>query len=581
MKFFIQLKPEDTLKEKFNAIDAKAITVLDLSFGSIGQRNHEELINEFARIEKYPIHTMSLSNNNLNQQKDLLKNLFAKLPTELRYLSLYKNLLGLMTLENLLPAILSLSRNLYSLNISQNELGKLATQDIIQVFQALPPVKVLVVSDPTLFDKTEQEIEQIFTALPATLEEINLSCIYSPNLTVRKFVAALQSIAEKAPYLVRVNLSYNQLNTFNSHGINEIIKALPASLTHLELCHNNLINIDLSSTFPLLPDNLIHLDLDSNSNDQVDANFLDQISTQLVTGLSQTKPKLTSLSLALNNLNLLSDPQLLSIIKGLPVKLEHVNLSHDELGSKAAKIIQALKPNVTRVNLSCNILDPYAVLKVVPNFISHLDLSHNYSPILEKLEEGFESKLRSLSLASTKLEQLTTLQLIILFKGLPELTTLDLSNNRYLFANRSVADLSAIFAAFSQQLEVLNLSGTGLDSYSNQDLKKLKLAQLKKVYLRLSELVIDKKRQALEELFPNAEIIITTNEGKPCFSPFTAPIQSANKHIAVGLKKVQCPSLFNLCGHFVAKHNSINEEDKILLPKELQEHVDQFIKICV
>ena len=207
-----------------------SVTSLNLSGQGLGAyRTGHEIENILSAIP-LSITTLNLSNNNLCFTNEVLTQTFKFIPSSVRELDLSHNQLNgtrgphsiKVTHAQLVQNFRDIPRFITTLNLSGNHLGAaMPVQILVEAFRAIP-------LSVTALDLSDNELWFIVDG-----SDSDLLHLAKPEL----IALVLQAIPTS---IIKLNLSRNQLNYMTSSQLADVFKALPISVTILDLSENDL-----------------------------------------------------------------------------------------------------------------------------------------------------------------------------------------------------------------------------------------------------------------------------------------------------------------------------------------------------
>lgn len=421
-----------------------------------------------------------------------IKLIFKRIPKQIKSLNLISNNLGKRATEELEKMLQALPLSVNKLGLAHNALYE---NNLTRVFTALAPtLHSLDLEDNYLFHQTTKELQAAFKALPSGLRSLSLknnnaSRHYEPNpkknfrQSASYFIFAhskqdkhldLQKIFNALPQaLCCLNLAKNELGTSSTENLAEALKSLPSSLLSLNLSQNSLRKneIKLDEILKILPPHLKLLDLEGND-------LFENSSAEKFAIILKALPS----SLTILNLN---DEQGLSPgsieFKNFP-DLHSLGLADNRLAEnfnpiELEELIKNLPSSLLSLNLVCNNLGKIPALPKImeglPTSLKALNLSMNdfNNKTAQELEAAFQNLPKSLEVLYLFGNELSKIQCPInnIFKHLPpSLKILDLGCNA--LTKKSTDELIGLFKSLPASLRRLNLYGNDLTEKPTEEL---------------------------------------------------------------------------------------------------------------
>lgn len=201
----LRLLSEDTLNQIASLLPESLIS-LDLSINDLSNKNLSRFFSSMPQSLKF----LNLSHTDLLRQKPTdMEEIFSSLPRDLEIVDLSLNDLDSRSQNAML--LLQSFKNIYSLNLSDNDLNRISSNEIINIINLLPNnILSLSLSGNDLGHKTPKELIRIFKALPRSLKTLDLS--------------------------------YNDFATFDVQSLVSIINAIPTHVEKIKLQGNYLIS---------------------------------------------------------------------------------------------------------------------------------------------------------------------------------------------------------------------------------------------------------------------------------------------------------------------------------------------------
>ena len=257
----------------FQAIPESVIS-LDLSFNDLGRASLAADLNMTRRIRRdcftfaivgipLSVTSLCLKGNDLNQILANESDVFQGLSTNLTSLDLSDNDLYKKPTAELIQLLRSIPASVTSLNISRNGLGRLDDGELIEIFRAIhQSVLSLDLSGNYFFPHNIEPSIAAFAEIPASVTSLNLSGIC--KIPVNHLLELFAAIPNRVTTL---NLRCNGFGSNDSSDLHTILVAIPRNVTSLNLGSNNLNEqnaVGLSLALAAIPDHVTSLDLSEN-----------------------------------------------------------------------------------------------------------------------------------------------------------------------------------------------------------------------------------------------------------------------------------------------------------------------------
>lgn len=323
----------------------------------------------------------------------------------LKYLSLRRNLL-----KSLTALYSSCSKHAKHLEMNENTLT-------IQFKQ--PPLTYLSIR-PTTYDLVELDLSfNQIVDLANSLESLQKLRVL--NVGFNNMVNVSSVSFKQLFMLQKLNFTHNQLRTFDTKTLSK------KQLSHVDLCHNNLEEFELSGPSQLQYLNLGHNKLKAlligNIPGLTTLNLAYNQLESLTNESFHNVPKLASLDLAGNNLNLTGSSAIFTNLS----TLSYLDLNNNSITELSVETLQGLT-RLKTLDLSLNQLS-HLELNTFADLINleTLNLSKNSIqslsyPVLKPLKS-----LRTLDVGSNKLVHI---EYDVILSNLPRLSNIDIKSNQ-------------------------------------------------------------------------------------------------------------------------------------------------------
>jgi hypothetical protein len=314
-----------------------------------------------------------------------------------------------------------------------------------------------------------------FNVITSGVINFNLSRNYFGMMPVDEFV---QLIAAVPHWVTILNLSYTELYRLPHVEIAKVLQAIYKAVTSLDLSHNG-------------------LGKDARSG------------VELAVILKSLHQELRTLNLGYNELNNMKSTDLDQAFKALPSMLETLILDGNHLGfiitKNLAKAFAALPNSLKTLTLRhgvfhCRESELAELFASIPLSLTTLDLMYCSFQLMNptnlvKAFKALSHSLTTLNLGGNNLFAFSTAQLIEIIKAIPPVTTLDLSENgkisaeklievlnviprsvtklifAYIFSKITANEIAAVIKAVPSSVTILDLSSVDFGLYTNADLE--------------------------------------------------------------------------------------------------------------
>lgn len=364
-------------------IAATPSNITRLRFDTNLSNEENDLPRAFAAIPKWITHLM-LSSTSLHHYTHLAQAI-AAIPTSIKILDLNDNGLGIKPCEELGQIFRSIPASITDLNLGNTRLHNYSETELTQIFANLTaPISTLSLFYTGYpykglrgYGLSASQAAAILRALPRTVTKLNLAGNSELTYNLALTFSAIP------PFVTSLSLRGLNLVSYSCNA--KAFSQLPASLTCLSLGGNQLAHKsvrELITLFRAIPMSVTDLDLEYNDyNDSHDfSGYIGDISKGFV-ALSES---ITTLKLGYNKLGRLTGCQLHNAFARLPRSIINLQLDHNDLGEHSeADLSQAfasMPRSVTTLNLSWNDLRANQLISIfssLPNSVTYLNLQGN------------------------------------------------------------------------------------------------------------------------------------------------------------------------------------------------------------
>jgi hypothetical protein len=461
---------------------------LPLSINTLNlSNNHLSAMADFLKNKSLTkVRTVNLSNCQINRGQDI-SSVLNVLPPYLRQLDFCANRIAEHFNKVVASGFSSLPRTLDVLSFRATNLHLLAVENLILLFNNLPALTLLDLSEINFCKFSPQELVAIFSALPP-IAELRLQKCFRGEGSTEKMMSVISALSASTHSL---DLGLNDLYT---QKIIHILQELPSHIRTLKLPNNNLNLIvphDLEEAFRHLK---YICDLDLSCNNLEDLSSIASLPHVLSLNLSQNPSafeQLTSyLPESVRELDWSRNEITSSSLQSIPVNVETLIL-HNVSVTEWEQFISLLPKTLKALDISKNHLWGYELhARSMEDFLSMRNPIYtrlpfaNLPPTLEVLRLGGNElwrnphfhedisklavALRVLDLSDNEFGRLTDASVIQLCSSIgAQIKTVSLENNS-LFTRKTQAEALSLYCnlqTFSQKRQ-LGLKKNGFDSTS-------------------------------------------------------------------------------------------------------------------
>lgn len=243
----------------FNGLSQSKLKSLNLGFNNLAQKPIKELAQFLSRLPKQ-LEELSLAGNHLSSLGwvNLVK-VLAYAPKTIKHLDLSDNKLLLMPVRTLKALLHSLSPNITSLLLCEQDTKALSLEELIARFTFCLPERIHTLSfkQCNLLGRTMADFSKIIKKLPQTVLVLD----FNDNDLSKRSKEELICLFSKVPSHVRkIKLNRNALGSMSPPILQEVLSHLPPNI-ELDLSDNGfeaLPNTALNQMLDGLPDGIIH-----------------------------------------------------------------------------------------------------------------------------------------------------------------------------------------------------------------------------------------------------------------------------------------------------------------------------------